>query len=311
VKEMLKEVREVKVSGWVRLVIFLGLWVVFLNLLAGCGRGAATDTSSQVAEGSGVWRELAPGIRYQEENGVVLLDITPPLLTEESVRKFTEFAQQRMAQAAFPEEKESWEENLRFVKEQQVIWSDEELAASVLEGAFTSRFPIPLSEEQRRTLKEKLKEIVRQLKRYGPDNLPGDAGELPSELRIPEGGITVGPDTLPILVEHLSPQGLFPSCSLAASAMPTTASPGAKAYATASCSTGSVIWGQVETQTSARAGTDWPPPCYYSGWPSSQCMSVAYGNTGCYSSAWSGYYYQWANLRIYSGSRSASNSRCF
>jgi hypothetical protein len=35
--------------------------------IAGCGRGAATDTSSQVAEGSGVWRELAPGIRYQEK----------------------------------------------------------------------------------------------------------------------------------------------------------------------------------------------------------------------------------------------------
>jgi hypothetical protein len=116
--------------------------------------------------------ELAPGIRYQEREGGFSLEISPPLLTEESVRKFTEFAQRRMAQAAYPEEKESWEENLRFVEEQYALWSDEELVVSVLEGAFTSRFPIPLSEEQRRTLKEK--EIVRQLKRYGPDNLPPD-----------------------------------------------------------------------------------------------------------------------------------------
>jgi hypothetical protein len=35
--------------------------------IAGCGRGVATDTSPQVAEGSGVWREFAPGIRYQEK----------------------------------------------------------------------------------------------------------------------------------------------------------------------------------------------------------------------------------------------------
>jgi hypothetical protein len=197
VKEMLKEVREVKVSGWVRLVIFLGLWVVFLNLLAGCGRETASRTPSQPPSQTSSWVELAPGIRYQEEEGRFSLDITPPLLTEESVRKFTEFAQRRMAQAAYPEEKEAWEENLRFVEEQYALWSDEELVVSALEGAFTSRFPIPLSEEQRRTLRGKLKEIVRQLKRYGPDNLPGDAGELPSELRIPEGGITVGPGGLP------------------------------------------------------------------------------------------------------------------
>jgi hypothetical protein len=187
VKEMLKEVRGVKVSGWLRLVIFLGLWVVFLNLLAGCGRETAAGTPSQPPSQTSSWVELAPGIRYQEEEGRFSLEILPPLLTEESVRKFTEFAQRRMAQAAYPEEKEAWEENLRFVEEQYALWSDEELVVSVLEGAFTSRFPIPLSEEQRRTLREKLKEIVRQLKRYGPDNLPGDAGELPSELRIPEG----------------------------------------------------------------------------------------------------------------------------
>ncbi len=175
---MLKEVREVKVSGWVRLVIFLGLWVVFLNLLAGCGRETAARTPSQPPSQTSSWVELAPGIRYQEREGGFSLDISPPLLTEESVRKFTEFAQRRMAQAASPEEKEAWEEVLRevlpFVKEQQALWSGEELVASALEFAFMSRFPIPLSEEQRRTLREKLKEIVRQLKRYGPDNLPPD-----------------------------------------------------------------------------------------------------------------------------------------
>ncbi|MFN3369591.1 MAG: hypothetical protein ACK4ZX_09395 [Thermus sp.] len=122
--------------------------------------------------------------------------------------------------------------------------------------------------------------------------------------------MVVGLDTFPLLVQSLTPQSIFPSCSLAASAMPTTASPGAKAYATASCSTGGILWGWVETRTSARAGNDWPPPCYDSGWPFSQCMSVAYGSTGCYSGAWAGYYFRWQDLRAYSNSRSASNSSC-
>jgi hypothetical protein len=76
VKEMLKEVQEVKVGSrtqrvqvrpfaWnARMLLTLPAFVVLF--IAGCGRGAATDTSSQVAE-SGVWRELAPGIRYQEK----------------------------------------------------------------------------------------------------------------------------------------------------------------------------------------------------------------------------------------------------
>jgi hypothetical protein len=71
VKEMLKEVQEVKVGGrrqrvqvrpfaWnARMLLTLPAFVVLF--IAGCGRGAATDTSPQVAEGSGVWREFAPG----------------------------------------------------------------------------------------------------------------------------------------------------------------------------------------------------------------------------------------------------------
>jgi len=171
---MLKEVLEVKVSGWVRLVIFLGLWVVFLNLLAGCGRETAARTPSQPPSQTSSWVELAPGIRYQEREGGFSLEISPPLLTEESVRKFTEFAQRRMAQAAYPEEKESWEENLRFVEEQYALWSDEELVVSALEYAISSRFPLPQEEAQRQELRAKLREVVRQMKRHGPDNLPPD-----------------------------------------------------------------------------------------------------------------------------------------
>jgi hypothetical protein len=176
VKEMLKEVRGVKVSGWLRLVIFLGLWVVFLNLLAGCGRETASGMPSQPPSHSqtSTWVELAPGIRYQEEEGRFSLEILPPLLTEESVRKFTEFAQRRMAQAAYPEEKEAWEENLRFVEEQYALWSDEELVVSVLEHAISNRFPLPQEEAQRQELRAKLREVVRQMKRHGPDNLPPD-----------------------------------------------------------------------------------------------------------------------------------------
>jgi hypothetical protein len=174
VKEMLKEVRGVKVSGWLRLVIFLGLWVVFLNLLAGCGRETAAGMPSQPPSQTSTWVELAPGIRYQEEEGRFSLEILPPLLTEESVRKFTEFAQRRMAQAAYPEEKEAWEENLRFVEEQYALWSDEELVVSVLEHAISNRFPLPQEEAQRQELRAKLREVVRQMKRHGPDNLPPD-----------------------------------------------------------------------------------------------------------------------------------------
>ncbi|MGC8905275.1 hypothetical protein [Thermus sp.] len=318
---MLKGVQEVKAGGRTRRVhvrlfawnpkVLLALLVVLSGLFAGCGRGAATATPSQ-SDQSGAWIELAPGIRYWEKEGRVSLDIAPPLLTEESVQKFAEYAQGRMAQATL-EEKAFWEEQLRFVKEQRAIWSDEEVVVSVLENAFLEKNPLPLKEPQRQELRAKLREIVRQMKRYGPDNLPpgGDIQNLPPALKTPDGGMVVGLETFSLLVQYLAPQSLFPSCSLAASAMPTTASPGAKAYATASCSTGSVIWGQVETRTSARAANDWPPPCYDSGWPFSQCMSVAYGSTGCSSSAWAGYYYQWTDLRVYSSTRSSSNSRCF
>ncbi len=123
--------------------------------------------------------------------------------------------------------------------------------------------------------------------------------------------MVVGLDTFPLLVQYLAPQSLFPSCSLSASAMPTTASPGAKAYATAICSTSSIIWGWVETRTNAWTASSSSSTCYDSGWPSSHCRSVAYGATGCYSDAWSGYYYQLGDFRFYSNSRYSSNPRCF
>jgi len=195
---MPKEVQEVKVGGrtqrvqvrpfaWnARMLLTLPAFVGLFTLFAGCGRGAATDTSSQVAEGSGVWRELAPGIRYQEEEGRVALDIKPPLLTEESVQKFAEYAQKKMAQST-PEERAFWEEHLRFVKEQYAFWSDEELVVSALENVFLSKIPLPQEEAQRQELRAKLKEVVRQTKRHGPDNLPPDDywQNLLPELKIP------------------------------------------------------------------------------------------------------------------------------
>lgn len=100
------------------------------------------------------------------------------------------------------------------------------------------------------------------------------------------------------------------SCSLGASAMPTTASPGAKAYATANCSPGGAISGYVRTETTARAGNDWPPSCRDSGWSSSQCNSVAYGNSGCDSSALAEYYYEYGPFDIVSDARYDSNNFC-
>jgi hypothetical protein len=196
VKEMLKEVQEVRVGGRTRRVqvrpfawnarMLLTLPAFVVLFIAGCGRVAATDTSPQVAEGSGVWRELAPGIRYQEEEGRVSLDIKPPLLTEESVQKFAEYAQKKMAQST-PEERAFWEEHLRFVKEQYAFWSDEELVVSGLGNVFLSKIPLPLEEAQRQELRAKLREVVRQMKRHGPDKLPPDDywQNLLPELKIP------------------------------------------------------------------------------------------------------------------------------
>jgi hypothetical protein len=71
VKEMPKEVQEVRVGSrtqrvqvrpfaWnARMLLTLPAFVVLF--IAGCGRGAATDTSPQVAEGSGVWRSSPLG----------------------------------------------------------------------------------------------------------------------------------------------------------------------------------------------------------------------------------------------------------
>jgi len=184
---MLKEVRGTKASGrawrahgrlftW-NPITSLTLLALLFGLLAGCGRGTATATPPQSPSPSGTWIELAPGVRYWEGEGRFSLDISPPLLTEESVRVFREFAQKRMAQATHPEEKASWEESLRFVEEQHALWSNEELVVTALENAFLERNPLPLEEAQRQELRAKLREILRQMKRYGPDNLP-PGGEI-------------------------------------------------------------------------------------------------------------------------------------
>jgi hypothetical protein len=99
-------------------------------------------------------------------------------------------------------------------------------------------------------------------------------------------------------------------CSLGASAMPTTAGPGAKAYATAHCTPGRAISGFVRTETTARAGNDWPPPCRDTGWANSQCMSVAYGNTGCSSDALAEYFYRYSDVNFVADQRHSNNSRC-
>lgn len=285
-------------------------WLAFLLLLLpGYGTPRSEPQTSPPPQGDG-WVELAPGIQYKMmEEGRVTLDYNPPLFTAEGIAKFEKFAQEQMNKAIKDEEKKYWEEEVVWAKRQHALWASEEMAVMVLEFATLGRFPLPLSDADRQALRAKLREIVRLMKQgTDPKSLPKP--DLPPQLRTPDGGMVVGPDTFPILVQSLTPQSLFPSCSLAASAMPTAGSAGAKAYATATCGVGSVVWGRVETRTSARAGSNWPPPCHDSGWPFSQCISVAYGSTGCSSQAWAGYYYQWQDLRLYSGRRSAANSRC-
>ncbi|MBS3932890.1 MAG: hypothetical protein KGZ35_00890 [Truepera sp.] len=99
-------------------------------------------------------------------------------------------------------------------------------------------------------------------------------------------------------------------CSLGASAMPTTAGPGAKAYATADCIPGRAISGHVRTETTARAGNDWPAPCRDTGWVTSQCKSVAYGSSGCSSTALAEYFYRYSAVYFVQDQRHDSNSRC-
>ncbi|WP_114312850.1 hypothetical protein [Thermus caldifontis] len=282
------------------------LLVLLLTLLSGCGTPRSKAQTSPLPNPDG-WAELAPGIRYKMGEGRVSLEYDPPLFTAQGVARFEGFAQEQMGKATTEEERRFWEEEVAFVKGQYAIWSDEDLVVNALELAFLGQFPLPLDKANRQALRAKLEEIVRLMKQgVDPQSLPEP--ELPPQLRTPDGGMVVGPDTFPILIQSLTPQFLFPSCSLAASAMPTTASPGAKAYAIARCSD-TVVWGSTESRTAARAGNDWDF-CQNSGWPFSQCMSVAYGSTGCSSGAWAGYYYHWQDFRLYSGSRSASNSRC-
>lgn len=100
------------------------------------------------------------------------------------------------------------------------------------------------------------------------------------------------------------------TCSLGASAMPTTASPGAKAYATAYCDPGKAISGFVRTETTARAGSDWPPDCRSDGWRSSTCSNVAYGSYSCYSTALAEYYYRYSSFYFVEDDRYSSNGSC-
>lgn len=101
------------------------------------------------------------------------------------------------------------------------------------------------------------------------------------------------------------------SCSLGATAAPTTSKPGAKAYATANCTPdGRAISGYVRTETTAHAGSSWPPACSNDAWATTQCSSTAYGTYSCSSSAYSAYYYKYSDLTIVQDSRSSSNSKC-
>jgi hypothetical protein len=109
-------------------------------------------------------------------------------------------------------------------------------------------------------------------------------------------------------------KGLIPqvaSCiRFGASAMPTTAAPGAKAYAEAECSASGFINGYVHTETSAHAASDWPPACQDDATFTSQCNSVAYGNQNCHSAAFAEYYYKFSSVVIDQDTRSDSNDYC-
>jgi len=118
-----------------------------------------------------------------------------------------------------------------------------------------------------------------------------------------------------VLAAELEPLGLSTeevfamSCSLGATASPTTGGPGAKSYATGNCPP-DVISGSVDTETTARAANDWPVPCRDTGLVSSQCSSTAYGATNCDSSAVAMYSVTLGDLTFISDQETDFNGSC-
>lgn len=100
-------------------------------------------------------------------------------------------------------------------------------------------------------------------------------------------------------------RGLF--CSAYASAMPTTSSPGAKAYSNADC------WYRLfsaKARAFARAGSEVDRPSADEGIAHAHNFAIAHGSSGCFSSASAAGYIHWGSVTYLNAYDYDSNSSC-
>lgn len=253
------------------------------------------------------WTWVTQGFAYREWAGGVAFLIQPPRLTPEGLRQVEAVCQEVRARAASG--LTAWMEACDFAREHGGLWQDTGLVLRAWEGVVAKFFGQGIVDRHRERVRNYLLEALEALRQGegGPPENPWS--RLPPELRGPEGGLRVGPDTFPLLLETFGPRGLFPTCRLAASAMPLASRPGAKAYATAHCSDEALIWGLVETGTYAYT-LGGGKGDFYRGWPFSQSMSLAQGKGPCRSKAWAASTYRWEGPRLYAEQRLAYSWRC-
>ncbi len=253
------------------------------------------------------WTWVTQGFAYREWAGGVAFLIQPPRLTPEGLRQVEAVCQEVRARAA--SSLMAWMEACDFAREHGRLWQDTGLVLRAWEGVVAKLFGQGIVDPHRERVRNHLLEALEAL-RQGEEGPPEDPWtRLPPSLRSPDGGLMVGVDTFPLLLETFGPKGLFPSCRLAASAMPLASQPGAKAYATAHCSVGALIWGLVETGTYAYASGRGDRR-FDRGWPSSQSRSLAQGKGPCQSKAWAASTYRWEGPRLYAEQRLAYSWRC-
>ena len=273
---------------------FLGL--LLLGLFWATGRA---ETPS--------WTWVTQGFAYREWTGGVAFLIQPPRLTPEGLRQVEVVCQEARTKAG--SNLMAWTEACDFAREHGELWQDTGLVLRAWEGVMTKFFGQKIVEAHREKVRNYLLEALEALRR-GEEAPPEDPWtRLPPSLRTPDGGLVVGVDTFPLLLETFGPKGLFPSCHLAASAMPLASQPGAKAYAMADCPVKALIWGLTETGTYAYASGQ-SESGFDRGWPSSLSMSLAQGKELCWSKAWAASTYRWECPRLYSEKRLAYNRAC-
>lgn len=258
--------------NWVKLVkhMIAGWAVLAFVLLAGCSNGLQrAETYDEMIAGEIAeararaldptgWVTVAPGFRYRLEESGIGFSTTPPLLTEEGLQRVEAYVE-ALERAAVTEldriRLDTWKRELERVRANA---RDFQAAMPKLvqeyQMIFAERYGVTVTAETiERMLRQEIDAMFRE-----------------------EEGVTL--NNFPMLAPPI------PDCELAASAMRTTAQPGAKAFARGVCR-GGIVRGFVSAETMAQAGTQWPLRCTDTGGSMAQCSSIAFGRTGCFSRA--------------------------